>query len=976
METGAAFSLSPGELVAGRYRITRVIGRGGMGAVYEAEDELLKEAVALKTLRADLAHDESLAGRFRKEVQLARKITHPNVCRVFETGLHERMGEPPLPFFIMELLEGETLSARIQRLSRLSWEEASAIAVQVAEGLQAAHDAGIVHADFKSGNVILVPAADRERAVITDFGLSRIDSSTASADETWSLLPEGSIVGTAVYMSPEQLTGGPVTAASDIYSFGVVLFEMATGALPFDSQHAIQAAVQKVVTDTVSARRLVPNIDSRWDAAISRCLQRDPRGRFRSARELAGCLRQGEWRTDPRYWTRRDWVRAGVIVGIPVAAAGGYWKWSRRPHVPAPGAIEWYQKGVAALHSMSYDAARRAFEQAVAIDPGFALAHASLARAYEELDYSDLARESMLRALAVAGESHLSTGEARKIRAFHLLISHDYDRAVPVFQQLEATASPSEKPAAALEYGWLAQQRGDSDGAARAYERALKLDPRYAAAKLRLGFILGRRRKLDAALKAFQEAEVLYNASSNYEGVTETLYQRAMLLIRSSRAADAMRVLDKALLVASAVSNPYQQIRLQLAQGVAFRYLGDTARASTLARDAIDRAVAGHMDNLAAAGLIDLGNAYLVQGEDTSAEPYYRRALDLAQRGKVTASEARARLALGALYEQEHRLGEARQFLEAALPFYRQAGYRRELVQAVSILGGVHQQRAEYDEGVRVLREVLPSAVQLQDSVAEAGVRERLAENLRDQGAWPEALNEFERAAALWGARGASARLNCAALYSRIGRSQDAEQSLANAEALLKRMPDEEQLARARILRVRMAYQDGRLSEASQLIRDLRASGIALDGRAETEVRLLDILLRIRSSKGDQQLGPSGTVLQRFKDAGLLFEGAAARLDIAEACMRSAQPLAAVAATAREYALQAGEFFRPRRIWEALWRVHWTISKAALSAAEAAEQKRAAREALATLATIWPSPAMEGYLRRPDINPLAFEVRS
>src|SRR5262245_9110026 len=140
-------TLTAGDVIAERYRITKLIGRGGMGEVYEARDLLLKEDVALKTLRGDLAGDETLLLRFQQEISIARKVTHPNVCRIFEVGIH-RTGTEATLFFAMELLHGQTLADRIRR-GRLTREEAFPIAVQLAEGLEAAHRAGIVHADFK-----------------------------------------------------------------------------------------------------------------------------------------------------------------------------------------------------------------------------------------------------------------------------------------------------------------------------------------------------------------------------------------------------------------------------------------------------------------------------------------------------------------------------------------------------------------------------------------------------------------------------------------------------------------------------------------------------------------------------------------------------------------------------------------------------------------------------------------------------------
>ena len=231
--------LAPGDVVAEWYRITRLLGRGGMGEVYEAHDLLLEEAVALKTLRADLVQNESFVQRFQQEITLARKVTHPNVCRIYEVGIRlpvtaaagvdepTRRAERPLLFFAMELLRGETLLGRI-RAGRLKREEAFPIAVQLAEGLHAAHRAGIVHADFKSANVILVPAPAGVRAVITDFGVARLDPSRLVVDDTRTLTDNMRLAGTLGYMSPEQIAGEDLTTASDLYSFGIVLFEMAS----------------------------------------------------------------------------------------------------------------------------------------------------------------------------------------------------------------------------------------------------------------------------------------------------------------------------------------------------------------------------------------------------------------------------------------------------------------------------------------------------------------------------------------------------------------------------------------------------------------------------------------------------------------------------------------------------------------------------------------------------------------------------
>jgi len=963
------FSLVPGEVVSGRYRIERPIGRGGMGEVYEARDQLLNEAIALKTLRAELARREEIVKRFHKEIQLARKVTHPNVCRVFETGLHQPLGSigPALPYFTMELLEGETLSQRIRRVHRLSREDAFPLAVQMAEGLHAAHEAGIVHADFKSGNVILVAGSHGERAVITDFGLARIDPATTAPDETHSMNEYSPIAGTVAYMSPEQMAGGTVSASSDIYSYGIVLFEMATGKLPFDERHVIQSAMQRGSDESVKPRALVPDLDSRWDLAIGRCLQKKPQRRFSSALAIADLLRENKWRMPGRYWTRREWIPALTGAGVVTAAFGGYVIWSRRPYLPDPAALDWYQKGVTALHSMTYETARRALTQAISIDPRFALAHACLARAYDELDYTDLAKDSILRAVLLAEETRLTKPDSTRLQALRFMVSREYDRAAPLFRQLEESATVAEKPAAALESGWLAQQRGDTTNATAEYERAAKLNPGYATAHLRLGYILGRRGRDDAAIQEFSEAERLYNAASNFEGVTETLIQRASLLIRRSRAAEALPVIDRALAVSRTVHNRYQEIELINWQGVAARIQGDNNRSVQLVQQAINAAIAEKMDNLATALLVDLGNSYLIRGDNASAEARFRQALDQSKRGKVRRLEYRALTSLGSLCEQEHRPEEAKQFILTVLPFYRQSGYRRELIQAAGILGGALNDLAEYEEGIRVLRDTMPNAVELKDSQLEARLRERLGDNLRGKGDWPASLAEYEKARSLTsGVTGRFARVYCAQMYWRLGRRADAEQSLSELQRLLKNGPGQMLLCE---LKTEMAYAAGHMDEAGAGVRQGKAVAAAGD-ELDPDLSLLEALVQIRTGKGGDGLAAATTLATKFEQSRLTGAAASVRLATAEALLLSGRNDSAL-----QWARAALEFFEPRHIWESILRGHLIAARAAHGSIDENTHLASAHAALDQLRSAWSAPVVDAYWRRPDIQRLLQGIR-
>jgi tetratricopeptide (TPR) repeat protein len=960
-----ACSLAAGELIAGRYLITRMIGRGGMGEVYEAQDRMLHENVALKTMRTDLACNDDYIRRFAREIQLARKVTHPNVCRVFEVVYQEGTeGRPPLHFFTMELLSGETLSARIRRVQRLPRGVAFRLAVQMAEGLQAAHDVGIVHTDFKSGNVVVVPGPGGERAVITDFGLARHDPGAAAPDETITMTAAGQVVGTVAYMSPEQLTGGMITPASDIYSFGIVLFEMATGRLPFEERHLINAAVQRVSGNAISARALVTDLDPRWEAAIAKCLQTDPQRRFSSAEDLADWFREGGWRLPRLYWTRRDWVRAGLAAGVPVLAGGGYWIWSRRPYQPNREALFWYGKGVAALRSMTYWTAKNDLEKAVVADPQFALAKASLARAYDELDDSESAAKSLVSAMTAAQETRLSSADARKLRALQPVILHDYDRAVSLFQELENEASEGDRPAAALESGWLAQRRDDTDGAEAAYKRALMLDQNYAAAHLRLAYILGRRRKLDQASAEFEKAAELY--SPDLEGVTETLIQRASFLNRSSgHAKEAMQVIEKALPLAQTVGNRYQQINLLLLQGVAARNNNKIEQARALAKEGIEQAVAEKMDTLEASGLIDWGNAFLRGDPDLgSAEEKFRQALGVAERGKFKSLEARASVSLASLMEQSNRPEQAKRWVkERALPFYQEAGYRLELVQSLGVLGGALEQLGEFDEAGRVLSQALDSAVQLQDRPdIEVQVLERLGENLRDLGNWPEALKKFETAWTRSESKSGRALLDCAGVYSRLGRKQDAESALLEVERLLNANPV--LLFDLRTTQAEIAYQDGRAADEQHSLSLARAAASGGGEGSEPKVQLIEALVQIRESRNGAAES-AGRAIQGLADAKLPLDAAAARLTVAQALLAAGDR-----ARALGFARDGVDFFEQRGIYESMWRAYSIMAGASRESAEAKTYQTQADSALVKLKALWPAQSLEGYLDRSDIKKL------
>ncbi|MCM2257257.1 MAG: protein kinase, partial [Vicinamibacteria bacterium] len=340
-----------GQLVAERYLIIRYLARGGMGEVFEAEDKDLGGRVALKVVRGEMAQDEGAINRFKREIHLARKVSHPNVCRIFDLGRHrvtrpDGAGTDDILFLTMELLDGETLRDRVRRKGRLPLAEALPIARQLASGLATAHEEGIVHRDFKSPNVMLVPGISGERAVITDFGLARV---ALDARGVMSMTGSGDVLGTPAYMAPEQLKSGKVGPAADIYALGIVLFEMVTGELPFKGDSAISIAIKRLTEAPESPRQIVADLDPAWEAVILRCLEREPTDRFASAHEVGAALEPRPGPEPPPL--KREVTSAAAARGPmrPLALAGlvaavvavaGIATWSRRTtEPPGPDAV-------------------------------------------------------------------------------------------------------------------------------------------------------------------------------------------------------------------------------------------------------------------------------------------------------------------------------------------------------------------------------------------------------------------------------------------------------------------------------------------------------------------------------------------------------------------------------------------------------------------------------------------------------------
>jgi serine/threonine protein kinase len=377
--------LSPSAL-GSRYRVDHELGRGGMAAVYEADDVVHNRHVAIKVLDSSVGAALG-AERFLREIQVAAGLQHPNILPVYDSGASEADG---LLFYVMPVVRGASLRERLERERQLPVDEAVRIASQVAAGLDYAHERGIVHRDIKPENVLL----DGDHAFVADFGLAK--SIEAASD---SLTATGIALGTPAYMSPEQASGERVDRRTDIYALGCILYEMLAGEPPFTGSSAQAVIAKRMAAPAPSVRVLRDNVAQNIEVAVARALSRAPADRFATAREFAGAILAPPREQNARaQFTIR---RVGIIGAVAVLVLGAAAVWSRAystfarpmgaPSHRWPGtndslAYDLYAKGKVQEARRSEQSTNRAIElyrQSLARDSGFATAWAGLARAMQ-----------------------------------------------------------------------------------------------------------------------------------------------------------------------------------------------------------------------------------------------------------------------------------------------------------------------------------------------------------------------------------------------------------------------------------------------------------------------------------------------------------------------------------------------------------------------------------------------------------------
>ena len=286
--------LEIGSFLSDRYEILSKVGAGGMSDVYKAKDHILSRFVAIKVLKQEFSEDSSFVTKFRAEAQSAAGLEHPNIVNIYDVG-----SENGLYYIVMEYVEGITLKTYIEKKGQLSFKESASIAIQVARGIEAAHNKNIIHRDIKPQNIII---STDGKVKVTDFGIAKATSSnTISSD----------VMGSVHYASPEQARNGFVDGRSDIYSLGIVMFEMVTGRVPFDGDTTVAVALQHLQEEIARPSIYAPDLPISFEKIILKCTQKTPDRRYQTIEELLTDIRRSLAHPDEDFVTIAPLVDAG-----------------------------------------------------------------------------------------------------------------------------------------------------------------------------------------------------------------------------------------------------------------------------------------------------------------------------------------------------------------------------------------------------------------------------------------------------------------------------------------------------------------------------------------------------------------------------------------------------------------------------------------------------------------------------------------
>jgi tetratricopeptide (TPR) repeat protein len=915
-ETGlyAQQQLAPGTVLAGRFRIEAVLGVGGMGVVYRATDLALDVPVALKLLRPELATRADAFERFRQELLMARQVSSPRVVRIHDLARHDGQW-----LISMDYIDGEGLDQRLDRDGAMAPDEAARVARQLAEGLSAAHTRGVIHRDLKPANVLI----DRDgNAYISDFGVARSLASNG-------LTQSGAVVGTPDYLSPEQARGDVIDARSDLYALGLILYEMLTGAMPFQGGTLSEILAQRMLRSPPPVTQVKPQTPA-WLARLTdRLLRVQPSHRLQSADAVMRAIDTREVPRDFRLDRRRLAV-ATTVLALLVASGFGLWRYMH-PGLPAAGVSV-----VAPLHRllvMPVEATGNSVSenQAVAftsllrlaIDdiPGAATVDGERTQqALRQLDPSGKVLPEAAAVQRVVGADRVlqvrlqPSASGWTAKAMVLVngrmspeISADATDAASAFAAvLKAPAFAAAIGAKATPpFAFPACAQGEKTPAC-----AQALLDGYGAALLALqrgapAEAMEQLRTVTNAAPDFAAAWLLLSDSAQATGDMDTAYAALEAGSRSARTSSQMQRrfrAERALLDGeppaaagewrSRLAETPDDTLAELGYAKALGAGGDFRAAA----DALQKLVARDPND--ARAWFELGKFSIMAGQAQQAvDDYLVRALVLYKRSGNRYGQAETTNALGIGYARLGQTAEAEKQYREAVELRRAVGNRRGLATSLRNLGNILSQRGKFDEAATALKQAGELHAELGDQGGLAAVENELGILSEERGDYPAALTHFRRALQTSQQLGdrsgiAQAQNDIGFAHYQLGAYDDAQAYLVQAASAFEGLGDQTGKIRTQQNLGLLAVARGQWTEARrQLDASLRA--------AEQQQMLEEAAVSRRSlAELELQQGHIDTAIAQAEKAEALFRERDDLRGLADAGLLRVQALLAVHADA------------------------------------------------------------------------------
>ncbi len=815
--------LSIGALLGTRYEIQALLGEGGMGAVYKAHDRELDRTVAIKVIRPEMASRPEVLERFKREILLASKVTHKNVLRIHDFG---EAGE--LKFISMNYVEGSSLNALLEREGPLPLDRAMPLVRQMAEALAAAHDAGIVHRDLKPQNILI----DRDgNAYIADFGISR------SMETGGTITEVGALLGTVAYMSPEQARGERPDHRGDIYSFGVILFQMLTGTIPFTGGDALSVLMKRVHEEPPSVKRVRPQVPGWMSEIVARALRRDPADRYQSVGELLSDLERRHASASWRRIRRRVLLPAAALLAVVAVGVWAVRSWKPRiaasagpktslavlPFQNATGdsRYDWARDGLPSLlrdglvqakdlHLFGEDRVQEVVESLRAPE-GEEARPANMRRIATLIGADNVLAGKILKiADRLRIEATIQRAGSQDTSGPPLTVDGSGDAAI---QTMLSDLTPRVLDALGVSRGWLDRARGAAKPMTRSAE-ALALHGQ-GLALVHAGKYLDASKKLEEAV---QKDSSFFVARALLAETYQTLGYAEKATSEAKKAAEGL-----------GTASPYEAARIQATVALidgdlkaaekaytslceitpsdpgAFFQLASVREQGGDLNGAVEpyRKVVA-LDPKYASAHVALGRVLFFLGNQDDAAKELNAALALYEETGSDEGKANVLNGLGNVYLEKAQYGEALSRFRQSLEIRQRIGDRKGMHKCLTNIALVHARQGEFDESIKAVQQAVDIARDMKDRVGLANTLSELGDDYQSAAQPENAMKAYQESLKIFREKGvtdppgeARALANLGNANTLLGRSVEALYSLKDALAKRREIGDKAEIVRS-----------------------------------------------------------------------------------------------------------------------------------------------------------------------------------